>query len=80
MYLQQISNITLTFLSAVEETPTVTVASLNPMSAALCHKELNQWDCSLSAQDEDLIKEGVVKREMILEERELLDLLSGHGM
>jgi hypothetical protein len=50
------------------------------MSAALCHKELNQWVCSLSAQDEDMIKDGVAKREMILEERELLDLLSGHGM
>jgi hypothetical protein len=50
------------------------------MSAALCLEELNQWDYSHSAQDKDLIKEGVARREMILEERELLDLLSGHGM
>jgi hypothetical protein len=72
-------NTVLTFLPAVEGTHTVTADCLSPVSAALCHKEPNQWDCSLQAQDHDLTKEGVAEREMILDKMELLNLLSGHG-
>jgi hypothetical protein len=50
------------------------------MYAALCLMEPNQWDCSRTAQEHNLTKEGAAKREMILEEMELLNLLSGHGM
>jgi hypothetical protein len=70
----------LTFLPTVEETHTATVVSLRPMYAALYHKEPNQWDCYLPAQDHNITKEDVEKREMILAEMELLILLSGHGM
>jgi hypothetical protein len=70
----------LSLFPAGEEPLTVTVDSLSPVSAALYLKELNLWDCSHSAQDKDLIKEDVAKREVILEEKELQDLLSGHGM
>jgi hypothetical protein len=64
---------------AGEEPLTVTVNSLRPVSAALYIEELNLWDCSHSAQDKDLVKEDVAKREVILEEKALQDPLSGHG-